>query len=138
MISRGLYPIDVRICRTNCDLQSQKAQYAILLSGTPALSRPIELFPRVNVVSRFSCTCLIMLKSRVRTFFFCLHIQLQALYPTVYRNVSEYGDRYCKGVSTRFIKSLHFLLLTVTDKYMIFRAFLGCIKVLATMRSCII
>nr|TKW36082.1 hypothetical protein SEVIR_2G417000v2 [Setaria viridis] len=46
----------------------QKAQYVILLSGTPALSRPIELFT-----------------------------QLQALYPTVYKNVSEYGNRYCKG-----------------------------------------
>ncbi|EOA37840.1 hypothetical protein CARUB_v10011429mg [Capsella rubella] len=46
----------------------KKAQYAILLSGTPALSRPIELFK-----------------------------QLEALYPDVYRNVSEYGSRYCKG-----------------------------------------
>jgi len=46
----------------------QKAKYAVLLSGTPALSRPIELFP-----------------------------QLQALYPTVYKNVNEYGNRYCKG-----------------------------------------
>ncbi|CAL5061495.1 unnamed protein product [Urochloa decumbens] len=46
----------------------QKAQYVILLSGTPALSRPIELFT-----------------------------QLQALYPTVYKNVNDYGNRYCKG-----------------------------------------
>ncbi|XBI99673.1 hypothetical protein VPH35_019717 [Triticum aestivum] len=46
----------------------QKAQYVVLLSGTPALSRPIELFT-----------------------------QLQALYPTVYKNVNEYGNRYCKG-----------------------------------------
>nr|CAB3455083.1 unnamed protein product [Digitaria exilis] len=46
----------------------QKAQYAVLLSGTPALSRPIELFT-----------------------------QLQALYPAVYKNVNEYGNRYCKG-----------------------------------------
>uniref|UniRef100_M4ETW5 SWI/SNF-related matrix-associated actin-dependent regulator of chromatin subfamily A-like protein 1 n=1 Tax=Brassica campestris TaxID=3711 RepID=M4ETW5_BRACM len=46
----------------------KKAQYAILLSGTPALSRPIELFK-----------------------------QLEALYPDVYRNVHEYGSRYCKG-----------------------------------------
>jgi len=54
---------------TNCNLQPQKAKYAVLLSGTPALSRPIELFP-----------------------------QLQALYPTVYKNVNEYGNRYCKGL----------------------------------------
>ncbi|MCD7448084.1 hypothetical protein HAX54_038178 [Datura stramonium] len=46
----------------------QKAQYVILLSGTPALSRPIELFK-----------------------------QLEALHPTVYKNVHEYGNRYCKG-----------------------------------------
>ncbi|CAA7398605.1 unnamed protein product [Spirodela intermedia] len=46
----------------------QRATYAILLSGTPALSRPIELFK-----------------------------QLQALYPDVYKNVHEYGNRYCQG-----------------------------------------
>ncbi|PON64857.1 chromatin remodeling factor [Parasponia andersonii] len=46
----------------------KKAQYAILLSGTPALSRPIELFK-----------------------------QLEALYPDVFKNVHEYGNRYCKG-----------------------------------------
>ncbi|XVF41467.1 hypothetical protein PTKIN_Ptkin01aG0282100 [Pterospermum kingtungense] len=46
----------------------KKAQYAMLLSGTPALSRPIEMFK-----------------------------QLEALYPTVYRKVYEYGERYCKG-----------------------------------------
>ncbi|KAF4350534.1 hypothetical protein F8388_014995 [Cannabis sativa] len=46
----------------------KKAQYALLLSGTPALSRPIELFK-----------------------------QLEALYPDVFKNVHEYGNRYCKG-----------------------------------------
>ncbi|KAI0493365.1 hypothetical protein KFK09_023481 [Dendrobium nobile] len=46
----------------------QKAQYAMLLSGTPASSRPIELFK-----------------------------QLEALHPEVYRSVHEYGNRYCKG-----------------------------------------
>ncbi|XP_026456583.1 SWI/SNF-related matrix-associated actin-dependent regulator of chromatin subfamily A-like protein 1 isoform X2 [Papaver somniferum] len=46
----------------------QKAQYVMLLSGTPALSRPIELFK-----------------------------QLEALHPDVYKNVREYGERYCKG-----------------------------------------
>ncbi|KAI3459786.1 hypothetical protein Pfo_016449 [Paulownia fortunei] len=55
--------------RTNASLPIlQKAQYTILLSGTPALSRPIELFK-----------------------------QLEALYPDVYKNVHEYGNRYCKG-----------------------------------------
>ncbi|KAM1521845.1 hypothetical protein ACFX10_012027 [Malus domestica] len=46
----------------------KRAQYAILPSGTPALSRPIELFK-----------------------------QLEALYPDVYKSVHEYGNRYCKG-----------------------------------------
>lgn len=55
--------------RTNASIPViKKAQYAILLSGTPALSRPIELFK-----------------------------QLEALYPDVYKNVHEYGNRYCKG-----------------------------------------
>ncbi|TQD70685.1 hypothetical protein C1H46_043780 [Malus baccata] len=52
----------------------KRAQYAILLSGTPALSRPIELFK-----------------------------QLEALYPDVYKSVHEYGNRYCKGVSHYFL-----------------------------------
>ncbi|XP_050219877.1 uncharacterized protein LOC126670238 isoform X2 [Mercurialis annua] len=46
----------------------KKAQYAVLLSGTPALSRPIELFK-----------------------------QLEALCPDVYKNVHDYGNRYCRG-----------------------------------------
>ncbi|KAL2456955.1 chromatin remodeling factor18 [Forsythia ovata] len=55
--------------RTNASLPIlQKAQYVMLLSGTPALSRPIELFK-----------------------------QLEALYPDAYKNVHEYGNRYCKG-----------------------------------------
>ncbi|KAF3453526.1 hypothetical protein FNV43_RR03966 [Rhamnella rubrinervis] len=53
---------------TACLPVIKKAQYALLLSGTPALSRPIELFK-----------------------------QLEALYPDVFRNVHEYGNRYCKG-----------------------------------------
>lgn len=55
--------------RTNASIPLfQKAQYRILLSGTPALSRPIELFK-----------------------------QLEALYPTVYNNIHQYGQRYCMG-----------------------------------------
>ncbi|KAL9266259.1 DNA annealing helicase and endonuclease ZRANB3-like protein [Drosera capensis] len=55
--------------RTNASLPVlRNAQYTILLSGTPALSRPIELFK-----------------------------QLEALCPQVYKNVHEYGNRYCKG-----------------------------------------
>ncbi|KAJ9546299.1 hypothetical protein OSB04_018842 [Centaurea solstitialis] len=46
----------------------KKARYTMLLSGTPALSRPIELYK-----------------------------QLEALYPNVYKNIREYGDRYCQG-----------------------------------------
>lgn len=46
----------------------QRAKYSILLTGTPALSRPIELFK-----------------------------QLEALQPAIYRSVHEYGKRYCMG-----------------------------------------
>ncbi|OAE20045.1 hypothetical protein AXG93_2584s1290 [Marchantia polymorpha subsp. ruderalis] len=55
--------------RTNvCVPVLQKAKYALLLTGTPALSRPIELFK-----------------------------QLQALQPSVYQKINEYGARYCMG-----------------------------------------
>ncbi|XP_068663502.1 uncharacterized protein [Aristolochia californica] len=55
--------------RTNASLPVlKKAQYVLLLTGTPALSRPIELFK-----------------------------QLEALFPDVYRNIHDYGRRYCKG-----------------------------------------
>jgi SWI/SNF-related matrix-associated actin-dependent regulator 1 of chromatin subfamily A len=55
--------------RTLCGVPLvQNARYAILLSGTPALSRPIEL-----------------------------QQQLAALYPKVYSNRAEYGSRFCQG-----------------------------------------
>merc|ERR1712142_153204 len=46
----------------------KESTYLVLLSGTPALSRPIELFS-----------------------------QLQALDPALFRFPSEYGNRYCDG-----------------------------------------
>ena len=46
----------------------QKAKHAVLLTGTPALSRPIELLQ-----------------------------QLRAIHPTLVRSIKEFGDRYCKG-----------------------------------------
>ncbi|CAI5477220.1 unnamed protein product [Closterium sp. Yama58-4] len=46
----------------------QKANRAILLTGTPALSRPIDLFK-----------------------------QLEALLPRAYHKLGEYGNRYCRG-----------------------------------------
>jgi len=46
----------------------KESKYLVLLSGTPALSRPIELFS-----------------------------QLQALDPALFRFPSEYGNRYCDG-----------------------------------------
>ncbi|GJP41572.1 hypothetical protein CLOM_g1231 [Closterium sp. NIES-68] len=46
----------------------QAATRAILLTGTPALSRPIDLFK-----------------------------QLEALLPRAYRKLGEYGKRYCQG-----------------------------------------
>jgi hypothetical protein len=45
-----------------------------------------------------------------------VHMQLQALYPNVYKNVNEYGSRYCQGVSTSQTKLLpHFLVATTID-----------------------
>jgi SWI/SNF-related matrix-associated actin-dependent regulator 1 of chromatin subfamily A len=46
----------------------QQAKHVVLLTGTPALSRPIELLQ-----------------------------QLRAIHPKVVRSIKEYGDRYCTG-----------------------------------------
>eukprot|EP00250_Pteridium_aquilinum_P008253 c17804_g2_i1 orf=317-2359(-) len=46
----------------------QRSKYSLLLTGTPALSRPIELYK-----------------------------QLEALQPGTFKNVHEYGKRYCMG-----------------------------------------
>jgi hypothetical protein len=81
------------------NLQSQKAPYVVLLSGTPALSRPGKCCFHIylDLLSRsFSDVEWVLI--------LFLYIQLQALYPTVYKNVNEYGNRYCRGVSTRFIE----------------------------------
>lgn len=42
-------------------------------------------------------------------------LQLEALYPDVYKNVHEYGNRYCKGVSDKSlsIKNLYSLFILV-------------------------
>ncbi|KAL2340887.1 hypothetical protein Fmac_008827 [Flemingia macrophylla] len=55
--------------RSKGNYENEKAQNALSLSGTPALSRPIELFKH-----------------------------LEALYPDVYKNVHEYGNQYCNNV----------------------------------------
>ena len=51
----------------------QKAKRAILLSGTPALSRPVELFTQLN-----------------------------ALAPDRFRSLAAFGKRYCNGHQGRF------------------------------------
>ena len=51
----------------------KSSKYLVLLSGTPALSRPIELFP-----------------------------QISALDPKLFRWPSEFGNRYCDGKIKRF------------------------------------
>lgn len=44
----------------------------------------------------------------------------------MYKNVSEYGDRYCKGVSIRLSNCfLHFLLPIVTNYNMAMQGFFG-------------
>ena len=48
------------------------AKHLLLLSGTPALSRPIELYPQIN-----------------------------ALVPSLFRYPSEFGNRYCDGKMKR-------------------------------------
>jgi hypothetical protein len=89
----------------------QKAKYAVLLTGTPALSRPIELFKQVNYepselfsVSFFTLAVHQGL-SRVHYARFFEQIvygglklnffglQLEALQPTAYKSVHEYGNR---------------------------------------------
>uniref|UniRef100_A0A2P2M0R0 SNF2 N-terminal domain-containing protein n=1 Tax=Rhizophora mucronata TaxID=61149 RepID=A0A2P2M0R0_RHIMU len=79
--------------QTELCFQFQKAQYAILLSGTPALSRPIELFKQVilSVILESIQT------SSVWSYCNDYPLQLEALYPAVYKNVHEYGNRYCRG-----------------------------------------
>lgn len=77
----------------------QKAQYAILLSGTPALSRPIELLKQVEFVYSSRLIPCAMSKYLVLSQLNLLWtLQLEALYPKVYKSVHEYGNRYCKGV----------------------------------------
>jgi len=51
----------------------KSCKHLVLLSGTPALSRPIELYPQVS-----------------------------ALDPKMFRWVSEFGNRYCDGKMKRF------------------------------------
>ena len=53
----------------------QRADRAILLTGTPALSRPKELFN-----------------------------QISALLPTANLKMKDYGERYCSGGNSRFDK----------------------------------
>jgi hypothetical protein len=64
-------------------------------------------------------------------------MQLQALYPNVYKNVNEYGSRYCQGVSTSLTNLLpDFMPPVMIDLLWFFlRVSLGCIKVLAITRS---
>ncbi|KAI9014126.1 P-loop containing nucleoside triphosphate hydrolase protein [Hyaloraphidium curvatum] len=71
----------------------QQARHAILISGTPALSRPIELFP-----------------------------QLACLKPELFKKLDEFGKRYCDPQNSRFkkgateyrgatnLQELHFIL----------------------------
>ncbi|XP_036356027.1 SWI/SNF-related matrix-associated actin-dependent regulator of chromatin subfamily A-like protein 1 [Octopus sinensis] len=58
--------------RSKCVLSITKgAKYVLLLSGTPALSRPVELYP-----------------------------QIYALFPTLFSGFYEFGMRYCAGKKT--------------------------------------
>lgn len=67
-------------------------------------------------------------------------LQLEALYPYVYKNVHEYGNRYCKGVS-HFLSQCIRLCVSDINFFFIrpnigfFREYLDCIKVQVTMKS---
>ena len=63
-----------KAARTKASLKLMaNAKRVILLSGTPALSRPSELFS-----------------------------QIQAVNPTLFVNFSDYGNRYCDPKESRF------------------------------------
>eukprot|EP00898_Chlorokybus_atmophyticus_P003073 jgi/Chlat1/3767/Chrsp259S03908 len=68
----------------------QKAKRVILLTGTPALARPLELFT-----------------------------QLSALHPKAFKNFNEYADRYCQGGTFGYgtgasnLRELHAMLESV-------------------------
>ena len=65
--------MDFKSARTRAVEQLMKAsKYLVLLSGMPALSRPIELYSQIN-----------------------------ALDPKMFRYVSEFGNRYCDGKMKR-------------------------------------
>ena len=68
----------------------QKARYAVLLSGTPALSRPIELYTQLSCLDR--------------------HFSM---------NLFEFGKRYCAAVKVcSDIHNLYCHLVFVSTEYL--------------------
>jgi SNF2 family DNA or RNA helicase len=57
----------------------QKAKRVILLTGTPALAKPIELYPLLSIIR-----------------------------PDIFRDVKQYGERYCDPTFNRFSKKREF------------------------------
>ena len=65
---------NIKAIRTRSTLKLlEGAKRVLLMSGTPALSRPSELFS-----------------------------QIQAINPTLFNNFHEFGIRYCDGKETKF------------------------------------
>ncbi len=86
----------------------QAARRALLLTGTPALSRPRELLtqvqallPLADVFCLFVCLFVCLFFSRThchrQTFDFCT--QVQALLPGAALTMRAFGERYCQGFS---------------------------------------
>jgi len=97
----------------------KEAKYLVLLSGTPALSRPIELFSQLN-----------------------------ALDPGLFRYPSEYGNRYCDGKMIKFgarevpdfsgSSNMHELSLILNERCMIRRLKAEVLQQLPTKQRCLV
>lgn len=68
-------------------------------------------FPNIVIESAASLMFIVYFFLLLNTINFCYNLQLEALYPEVYKNVHEYGNRYCKGVSSNLYFSLKSLLI---------------------------
>jgi len=85
-----------------CTLLKQ-AKRAILLSGTPALNRPIELHTQVALAN--DCLALrstAKLSPCTLTYLFLFTSQISALRPDLYPSMNEFGVRYCAATQGRF------------------------------------
>lgn len=100
---------------TTCALQlAKRADRVILLSGTPALSRPVELFTQLQMLDKS------------------------------FLNFKEYSSRYCEGKQTNFgwdasgQSNLAELNLVLSKKFMIRRTKSEVLSQMAAKKRCVI